>query len=816
MLTMATVRIFKALDDITEGDRPLVGGKAYNCARMKQAGFPVPDGLVVPADASDEDIVGLLDADWLQQIPSATLFAVRSSGVAEDGADDSFAGIHETLLNVDRGGLVDAVRYCRRSVHSTQARAYRAARHVSEDAARIAVLVQCMVPAVRSGVTFTINPVTGADELVVNVVDGLGEALVSGLVDPEELRLAKTDPSELATLFVGIEMHYGTPQDIEWCFDGAQYWIVQSRPITTATTGRAPNPPIADSGCAGPDVEWTRANLAEIFPDQPSPQALDFYCDLLIRSQDAFFGRMLAPKSEVGPIIKAFRGRPYFNLAQFRHATGLVGAAFADTLRSLGHAERIRPEDERKPKVPLKRLLRALPDIARVAICDLRMKHVFEQHEARTAEGLARLTAEDPAALGDREIWAAIAWWLDSCCEAMFPVFVMSSVQFREKVVSNACQRVGVAYEDLAYAHLAAGARSVSSQQAFDLVALAGVAREDTRARTYLAGNDGRFADFREALSGTRFLCAFLEFLDKYGHRGVHESDWAIPRMRENPAPVLFAIREQLSAAPQDASAVAGRQAAEADAAWRRFEARLTWWQKKTLLPRVRMTLRQLKQQYVWREQVRSDLTKVLAALRPWHLELANRFVQRGWLDRCDDYFLLLLSEVEQVCREPECGHDLRAIAARRTAERLAERDLAMPLFMREAELPSLLRAATTAAGADSDELTGLCVSPGAVEAEVVVLRDPSEFAAMKRGAILVAPATDPSWTPLFTLASGVVVEVGGMLSHASTIAREYGLPALANVKHATKVLRTGDRVLLDASGGRLLRREQVVDPSTT
>jgi len=104
------------------------------------------------------------------------------------------------------------------------------------------------------------------------------------------------------------------------------------------------------------------------------------------------------------------------------------------------------------------------------------------------------------------------------------------------------------------------------------------------------------------------------------------------------------------------------------------------------------------------------------------------------------------------------------------------------------------------------DVLKGLCVSSGTVEGEVVVMRDPSEFATMKRGAILVAPATDPSWTPLFTLASGVIVEVGGMLSHASTIAREYGLPALANVKNATNVLQTGERVRLDASGGMVRR----------
>ena len=129
-------------------------------------------------------------------------------------------------------------------------------------------------------------------------------------------------------------------------------------------------------------------------------------------------------------------------------------------------------------------------------------------------------------------------------------------------------------------------------------------------------------------------------------------------------------------------------------------------------------------------------------------------------------------------------------------------------MLMRESELPALMRRTAAAPDEDADVLTGLCVSPGGVNAEVVVMKDPSEFATMKRGAILVAPATDPSWTPLFTLASGVIVEVGGMLSHASTIAREYGLPALANVKNATRILKTGDRVALDASGGRVTRRE--------
>src|SRR4029450_817282 len=124
------------------------------------------------------------------------------------------------------------------------------------------------------------------------------------------------------------------------------------------------------------------------------------------------------------------------------------------------------------------------------------------------------------------------------------------------------------------------------------------------------------------------------------------------------------------------------------------------------------------------------------------------------------------MDEVNAAIADPQKAAGLRAIAAGRAAQLAAERDLQMPLFMRESELPALLRAGHANNGHDRGELTGLCVRPGSVEAEVVVMRDPSEFASMTRGAILVAPATDPSWTPLFTLASGVIVEVGGMLSH--------------------------------------------------
>jgi pyruvate,water dikinase len=259
--------------------------------------------------------------------------------------------------------------------------------------------------------------------------------------------------------------------------------------------------------------------------------------------------------------------------------------------------------------------------------------------------------------------------------------------------------------------------------------------------------------------------------------------------------------------ATNDAPDTIARLTRDAAVVWQEFESRLTRWQRWTMLPRVKKSIGRIKQYYVWREQVRSDLIRVLARLRAVHLVLADRFVERGWIDDRTHYFFLLFDEVAGAIGDPSSAPALRGLAAARMADMERHRAISMPLLMRESELPRLVRTANVSGdAADTGELTGQPVSGGCVEAEVVVVRDPADFAQMKRGAILVTRATDPSWTPLFTLASGVIVEVGGVLSHASTIAREYGLPALANVKHATKRLKTGERVRLDAVHGVIQR----------
>ena len=811
------------LDRLTPDQADRSGAKAYNCALLRQAGFRVPDGLVVMANASSEDLAGLERHPWFDAQPEATLFAVRSSGIGEDGDGQSFAGIHYTSLNVPRAEVRQVVEACRASGHTSQALAYRRAKGISTDDIRMGVLIQCMVQPVAAGVAFTVNPLSGAsDELVINASWGVGEALVSGQVDPDEFVVRKSDRrvvwsrvgdkdgpektatlsveqvAELASVLIGIERHYGAPQDVEWCFDGSGFSIVQSRPVTTtaASTG----------------LEWTRANLVEVLPDLTSPQARQTLEDVLDSAQRQYMGSLLAPAEELGPMVKEFCGRLYINLTQSRRMCAVTGTAPATMLRSMGHSEAIDAADERPAAAPLRDRLKVVPSILRMVWQQIRVSQRISEHNRRTESFLSRLNSVDPYTSSDPEIWSIVTEWSRDAAVNMQPVFILCGVSLFEVPIQKLCDKLGYSYETLVYPQLAAGERSVSAQQAYDLTALAKTARENPAVVQYLSDAVIDPVQMHNQLAGTLFLEQFNRFIEKYGHRGRYETDWSLPRYSEDPTPLLYAIRALLD----DVADAIERQTPEYQArnsadAWAAFERRLTPWQRVTVLPRVRKSIQKIKQYYVWREQVRFDLVRVLAAGRRCHLALADRFVERGWIDHRDDYFQLYLREIGEVIAGQRSPQELRGIVTVRKAETAKHRAIQMPLWMRESDLARLIRTAGVSARCDDESvLAGHPVSGGTVEAEVVVVRDSGDFGRMKRGAILVAPATDPSWTPLFTLASGVIVEVGGVLSHASTIAREYGLPALANVKHATRRLRTGERVRLDSTAGVVHRLDTV------
>ena len=370
----------------------------------------------------------------------------------------------------------------------------------------------------------------------------------------------------------------------------------------------------------------------------------------------------MAPEPQLGTMVKSFCGRLYFNLSQMRHVCAIGGEAPAVMLRSVGHADAIQPIDEDPAYAPIARRLACLPDVARILWQHLRAAHIVREHDARIQSSLSRL-AVNPRDLQDAELWAVIEEWRRELPDWMQLVFLLSGVMFHEAPVRKVCEKSGYAFERLVYPQLATGERSVSAQQAFDLLALADTARGEPAVVQHLSDETIDPARMRVALQGTAFLASFDRFLEAYGHRGRYESDWSLPRYREDPTPLLHALRAHLvdgsnlgTTEPRNPGTSELRNLESAEA-WTAFAARLSPWQKWIALPRVRRAIRRIKRYYVWREQVRSDGIRVLAIVRTWHLVLADRFVERGWLDDRDDYFLLRLEEIAPVIT----GHRRRA-----------------------------------------------------------------------------------------------------------------------------------------------------------
>jgi len=387
------------LDEIEGTDLTLVGGKAFRLALLKQYDIKVPPGLVLttaffesqlrhcqltPLWTGSPDVAVTTESlDWLASTlktrplapelhqalnekiaitfsPELNSFAVRSSAVDEDQRDHTFAGVHLTELGVPRTILPIAITRCWASALSEPAIRYRLTHGMSIQSIRIAVLIQPMLSPVSSGVGFSINPLTGArDEMVVEATWGLGEALVSGQIQPYHYRVSAQPPdypllekrageasppanlvdqseaeplSEAALTKLAIQLEQiqaimGEAQDVEWARQNDTFHVLQTRPVTL------PSQP-----AQAVDLEWTRGSHPEFLPELPSP----LFGSLLERSQDralTFFKNIGLDVNGLGPYVKLILGRPYLNLTLLKRIIAQVGFNPGSVLHTISHTE---------------------------------------------------------------------------------------------------------------------------------------------------------------------------------------------------------------------------------------------------------------------------------------------------------------------------------------------------------------------------------------------------------------------------------------------------------------------------------------------
>lgn len=834
-------------------DRTLVGGKAWGLAQLIRAGFSVPAGwclttaayraAVTATDLTDQ----ACDRDTFRQrlrdggLPQAVrqaleralhdgvvhrtqLYAVRSSATSEDGTAASFAGQFLTRLNVACEDIPEAVVDCWASLRTIGVGDAAIARHASdaEAAPAMAVVIQAMVPAQSAGVLFSRHPVTGrADQVLINAVHGLGAALVAGEVNPDEYVvslpraeadqppaviqtistrvvhaqtpvLAEEQVRALAQIGRRVETALAHPVDVEWAMDGAGVcWLLQARPITALAVL-----PADDA------IEWSRANFKETLPDVPSPLAVSFLEQYMETNLIAHYRALGCVIPAGWSSVRIIQGRPFINVTLFQHLVAQLGSDPALVTEQMGGQGTV--PHEVPARLSLWRFVRAgwkAWTYMRRALHDTPPWCV--ELKAMAERPVPSVNGPDTIAAVVREIRA-----LDREVSARDHTFGIAAGvgQGLEVVGAMLARWFPDDWRVRFNAALQGQGTVISAQQIGWLLDLAAQVRQEPQALAFFQAHTWAPRDYRRALAGTAFLSQWDRFLAVYGQRAIGESDVAVPRHIEQPDALLGAIRSHVQGEALGTSQeIAERQARVRAEALAGIRQRMRWWPWAWEL--FQWQYRRLCRFLALREANRHHLMYYLVALRRRLRAIGEQLVQMHRLTQPDDIFQLTTREIAGL--EADATRDWRTLVADRQA---AGRRYACQ------SIPDFLSARAQQASADTivnngddkpDAMTswqGLPISPGVVEGPVCIVRSAADLPTLQRGAILVVTVIDPGLAPYFGLVAGLIAEMGGTLSHGAIIVREYGIPAVANVRLATQILRDGERVRLDGSRG-LLRR---------
>ena len=862
---------------VLEGDIRHVGGKAASLDRLARLGFRIPPGFCLTTSAFDAQIAAIpgasadlerlgdedvrlrlinsfetapvvetvaraLDAAVmrlaaeLEAIGGPARFAVRSSGIGEDSSAASFAGLHETELDVPPDGVAGAVRRCWASLWSAPAVAYRQRKGLALDGGGMAVVVQALVPASSAAVVFTRHPVTGrTDQLVITSVRGLGDAMVSGTVTPDTWvvdrsslawieytpgggrderpgrdersgrderlgpAIADAELRELAGLALDVERGFGGPVDIEAAAAGGQWFLLQARPITTTpgeptpgdptpgdpTPGLAPGPvPAIPTGTAAFPVAWedpTDPTLTWDRDDMHMPFALVPLSADYIRTLGEGFNFRYTFHGDFPQRWKCrvWNGYVYFALdynvpAEERPA---IDERWQATMHRQVEVTEAWWRDE------------ALPEIRRL---EAEIRNI-------PAEGLA------PSALAqawDRAWAVTLRMWelhfiaiggpytaveqLADFYDALVPEAAPGEAVRLIGGTPNELFAVGLGIEELA--RIARAHPAIEAALTTGALSAEGARRAVQPAE--LVDLDGSGA----------FLAALDTFLEAHGHLGQAFDDLVETSWADEPSIVLGQVGHQLASPPEGAESRRARLRSEADDLAGTVRERLADAPEKSaeferLLSYARAIGPLTEGHNYWIDRLAQARIRTLA------IRVGRRLVASGGIDAPEDILFLHRDEVRAQIEQPT---DLRPILSARRAEHERHRKLIAPRII---GVDPGTRAADRFDGErftsdDPRTLRGTGASAGIVRGTARVTLTPADFARLRPGDIIVCASSNPSWVPVFTTAGGLVTNTGGVLSHAAVVAREFGLPAVVGTGDATTRIQDGAMVEIDGTLG--------------
>jgi pyruvate,water dikinase len=760
-----------SFQDLSQYDRTTVGGKALNLRELVSAGLPVPPGFLVlttayerfvtandlqaaierlvqtvspdqPATAETvaQEISGLFEQGTLPaEIERAVLdayrqlavpiVAVRSSATTEDLPGTSFAGLHETFLGPGSAAEVfSALKRCWASLWSARALIYRLRHHIPHHAARMAVIVQQMVEASASGILFTCNPVTGArDEMVLNATFGLGEAVVNGQVSPDTITLNRQN-GQVRHLAVAKKMLMTVPTS-----NGVATQAIPTQEQTLPVLSASQITRLFELGTAveehfgvPQDIEWAVAD-DQVFLLQARPVTTQGEKQTVTVRQE----ELPVPGDDT---IHAWR--------LLRRIPSMIS-----------EARKAAKEQPAVPKQPRQKRPRRSP----------------EQLLAQIDTWVDAFQCTDLSQLDDRALWDFVPLWIERGKE-LRPILLAAGLAgiafyFLERKVSKWTGKPGqatVLVQALSGVYTAeVGSLLWQMAHMLNEAELAEVVQE------YPA--DKALELLRERAEAQPFLARYEAFLQRHGYRCPNDAELHNPRWAEQPAQVIEMVKNYLrmdeSANPQ---VVEQRRKHEREEAIRRINAQIN--PLRRLL--FHWLLKQAQDKARRRDNNRSYIAKFLFPMRLLLAEFGRRWAARGWLADPDDIFFLTLYEIGDIISTEHPLVQESDLIATTTARRTAFdywHTINAPAALGPGGVPLPDPQPT------GPYLQGLPASAGRIRGTARLVESVSEATQLVSGEILVTRSTDPGWTPVFPLVSGLVLETGGLLSHGAIVAREYG-----------------------------------------
>lgn len=798
------------LPDTREPHR--LGGKGSALARLGEHGFDIPAWFAVPPDTEWSEV------ELRNAISSLGegLFAVRSSGVMEDGAGHSFAGQFESYLEVLDRDVAGKIAEVRASAVSDAILTYCNERGLPAPTAPT-VLVQRMIHPRCAGVAFSVDPVSGTRGVaVISAVAGTGEKLVSGETDgetwkidrlrsilrrPENPVLSEADAIAVAGLSRRCETACGLPQDIEWAIDGmGKLWLLQSRPITTL--GLAPDP--EDTLRV-----WDNSNIAESYGGVTTPLTFSFARRIYESAYREFCKLMSVPGDRIEKADDVFpqmlglvRGRVYYNLVSWYRVLALLPGFQLNR----GFMEQMMGVREPMPDEIVRKIIaentssRAADTFALVRTCFGLIRQVMglRGQISRFQKRLDEALAAPPLAISSMSGEELVAHYRDLERQLLkkwdAPLVNDFFAMIYYGVLRSLCAKwLGDASGTLQNELLLDGGDIISAEPPRRIMKMAVLAATRPGLPEVLSDPEissnmkvAALADLPELST------AFEAYLNDFGDRCLEELKLESPTVRDDPSSLLISI-----------GAMAGRPASADTAAFApvKDHAVSLGPLKRSVFSHV---LKQARERVRSRENLRFERTRLFGRVRAILRELGHRLHADGLLDSGRDVFYLELGEILSVYEATGTTDTLSTLAIQRKTEfegyeagdAPPDRFQTRGPIHRHEHFESTRPPDTT-----ESSLTGSGACPGRVTGRVRVVLDP-RGARLEAGEILVARQTDPGWVVLFPAAAGLLVERGSLLSHSAIVSRELRLPCIVSLPGITTTLKTGDLVEMDGAAG--------------